>query len=82
MVKVVEDDRLAQSRQSEVVRREREATHAVQTLEGELRAERADHCRQARKIVSSMNLCADLRVSAERICLPAIPYGKWLDDNS
>lgn len=43
---VVEDSRLAQSQQSELVRREKEATQAVKKLEADLFAERADHSRQ------------------------------------
>lgn len=43
---MVEDDRLAQSRQSELVRREKEATQAVKKLEADLFSERADHARQ------------------------------------
>ena len=43
---VVEDSRLAQSRQSELVRREKEATQAVKKLEADLYSERADHTRQ------------------------------------
>lgn len=46
LVSVVEDDRLAQSRQSELVRREKEATQAVKKLEADLSSERADHARQ------------------------------------
>lgn len=46
LVAMVEDDRLAQSRQSELVKREKEATQAVKKLEADLHAERADHCRQ------------------------------------
>lgn len=51
---VVEDSRLAQSQQSELVRREKEATQAVKKLEADLFAERADHSRQV--ILSSRNL--------------------------
>lgn len=43
---MVEDSRLAQSQQSELVRREKEATQAVKKLEADLFAERADHSRQ------------------------------------
>lgn len=46
---VVEDNRLAQSRQSELVRREKEATQAVKKLEADLYSERADHTRQVGK---------------------------------
>lgn len=46
LVSVVEDSRLAQSQQSELVRREKEATQAVKKLEADLFAERADHSRQ------------------------------------
>lgn len=46
LVGMVEDDRLAQSRQSELVRREKEATQAVKKLEADLFSERADHFRQ------------------------------------
>lgn len=49
LVGVVEDDRLAQSRQSELVRREKEATQAVKKLEADLYSERADHGRQVQK---------------------------------
>lgn len=45
----MEDDRSAQSRQSELVRREREATQAVKKLEADLFSERADHARQVRR---------------------------------
>ncbi|CAM9874578.1 unnamed protein product, partial [Choristocarpus tenellus] len=47
LVSVVEEDRLAHSRQSELVRREKEATQAVKKLEIDLQAERSDHSRQA-----------------------------------
>lgn len=43
---MVEDSRLAQSQQSELVRREKEATQSVKKLEADLFAERADHSRQ------------------------------------
>ncbi|CAM9527653.1 unnamed protein product [Discosporangium mesarthrocarpum] len=46
LVGVVEEDRLAHSRQSELVRREKEATQAVKKLEADLQAERSDHARQ------------------------------------
>lgn len=46
---MVEDDRLARSRQSELVRREREATQAVKKLDADLYSERADHSRQVRR---------------------------------
>jgi len=55
-VSVVEDSRLAQSQQSELVRREKEATQAVKKLEADLFAERADHSRQV-ALVPTQALC-------------------------
>ncbi|CAM9654983.1 unnamed protein product [Ascophyllum nodosum] len=46
IVGIVEDDRLAQCRQVELVRREKEATQAVKKLEAEVFSERAEHARQ------------------------------------
>lgn len=48
LIGMVEDDRLAQSRQSELVRREKEATQAVKKLEADLFSERGDHFRQVK----------------------------------
>lgn len=56
LVSVVEDSRLAQSQQSELVRREKEATQAVKKLEADLFAERADHARQV-ALVPPQALC-------------------------
>lgn len=50
LVSVVEDNRLAQSRQSELVKREKEATQAVKKLEADLYSERADHTRQVQML--------------------------------
>lgn len=63
LVSVVEDDRLAQSRQSELVRREKEATQAVKKLEADLFAERADHARQVSDVSASS------RMRGRMICL-------------
>ncbi|CAM9394110.1 unnamed protein product [Laminaria digitata] len=54
LVSVVEDNRLAQSRQSELVRREKEATQAVKKLEADLYSERADHTRQVTENKATM----------------------------
>lgn len=50
---MVEDSRLTQSQQSELVRREKEATQAVKKLEADLFAERADHSRQVTTYLNS-----------------------------
>ncbi|KAG5177665.1 hypothetical protein JKP88DRAFT_331903 [Tribonema minus] len=47
VIKVVEEDRTSQMRQSELQTREAEATVAVKRLEKDLGAERAEHARQA-----------------------------------
>ncbi|CAM9215404.1 unnamed protein product [Hapterophycus canaliculatus] len=54
LVSLVEDSRLAQSQQSELVRREKEATQAVKKLEADLFAERADHSRQVTENKTTM----------------------------
>ncbi|CAM9788654.1 unnamed protein product [Ectocarpus sp. 6 AP-2014] len=54
LVSVVEDSRLAQSQQSELVRREKEATQTVKKLEADLFAERADHSRQVTENKTTM----------------------------
>ncbi|CAM9466062.1 unnamed protein product [Ectocarpus sp. 4 AP-2014] len=54
LVSVVEDSRLAQSQQSELVRREKEATQAVKKLEADLFAERADHSTQVTENKTTM----------------------------
>lgn len=58
---VVEDSRLAQSQQSELVRREKEATQAVKKLEADLFAERADHSRQVNKYCHGRNSSPSLQ---------------------
>lgn len=63
LVSVVEDSRLAQSQQSELVRREKEATQAVKKLEADLFAERADHSRQVGYTVASCKLVQRQRLT-------------------
>lgn len=64
LVSVVEDDRLAQSRQSELVRREKEATQAVKKLEADLFSERADHARQVNREARTRPVCGRCCFSA------------------
>ncbi|CAM9864133.1 unnamed protein product [Chrysoparadoxa australica] len=76
LVNVVEEDRLSQSRQSELVRREKAATATVRRLETELKAERGKHARQVSTHSSSMAELKQTLTEVKRTSSTNVKYSR------